>query len=73
MKNIIELKKVLLNAVKPVSKLSVSDWADKYRVISEGNAEPGQWKTSRVPYMREVMNSWKVGSTNECHRTLRAT
>ena len=58
MKNIIELKKVLLNAVKPVSKLSVSDWADKYRVISEGNAEPGQWKTSRVPYMREVMNSF---------------
>ena len=58
MKNILELKKILLGAVKPVSKLSVSDWADNYRVISEGNAEPGQWRTSRVPYMRSVMDSF---------------
>lgn len=60
MKNILELKKILLNSIKPISKLSVADWADNFRIISDGNAEPGKWKTSRVPYMHDVMNSFTI-------------
>lgn len=42
----------------PPPKLTVSQWADKYRIISVGNsAEPGQWRTSRAPYQREIMDS----------------
>lgn len=43
---------------RPPEKISVSEWADKYRVISAGNAEPGRWKTSRTPYLKEIMDAF---------------
>lgn len=37
--------------------LRVSEWADRYRVLSgSASAEPGQWRTSRTPYLREIMD-----------------
>lgn len=42
--------------IKPPPRLSVSEWADRYRVIPEGNAKPGPWRTSVVPYTREWMD-----------------
>lgn len=36
----------------------MSKWADRYRRLSaENTAEPGQWRTDRAPYQREIMNS----------------
>ena len=52
------LRKVLKNGLKPIEKLSVSDWAGRYRIISSGNAEPGRWKNSRTPYLKEVMDAF---------------
>lgn len=44
-------------AVKPKPNLTVSEWADANRILSiEGSAEPGEWKTSRTPYLREIMD-----------------
>ncbi|MCM3632945.1 phage terminase large subunit family protein [Paenibacillus camelliae] len=44
--------------VAPPPKLTVSEWADTYRKLSsEASAEPGQWRTDRSPYMREIMNA----------------
>lgn len=44
-------------AVRPKKPLTVSEWADANRVLSgEGSAEQGRWKTSRTPYLREVMD-----------------
>lgn len=41
-------------------KLTVSEWANKYRVLDPlTSAEPGLWRTDRTPYMREVMDSFK--------------
>ena len=40
----------------PPPKLTVSEWADSYRIISQGNAEPGRWRTNRAPYQREPMD-----------------
>jgi phage terminase large subunit GpA-like protein len=37
--------------------MTVSDWADDNRVLPKGSAEPGPWRTSRVPYMRSVMDA----------------
>jgi phage terminase large subunit GpA-like protein len=38
--------------------LTVSEWADKNRKLSsENSAEPGQWKTERAPYQREIMDA----------------
>lgn len=39
------------------SYMSVSDWADKYRVLSSKSAsEPGRWRTARTPYLKEIMD-----------------
>lgn len=48
-----------LNAFKPPEKLTVSEWADKYRVLSEkDSAAPGLWRTTRTPYLKEPMNAF---------------
>jgi phage terminase large subunit GpA-like protein len=50
--------------MKPTEDLTVSAWADKYRIIpKEGGAkEPGRWRTSRVPYLREIMDCLSASS-----------
>lgn len=45
-------------AIRPKLPLTVSEWADANRVLSgEGSAEAGSWKTSRTPYLREIMDA----------------
>ncbi len=41
----------------PPPELTVSEWADAYRRISKGAAEPGQWRTDRAPYQRGIMDA----------------
>ena len=44
---------------KPPEQLTVTEWSDKYRRLSaENSAEPGRWKTSRTPYLAEIMNAF---------------
>lgn len=52
------MKQILLSAVKPIKKISVSTWADSYRQLPSDAAEPGRWKTSRAPYTREIMDAF---------------
>ena len=41
----------------PDPPLTVSEWADKYRMLSSrSSSEPNLWRTSRTPYLREVMD-----------------
>ena len=43
----------------PPEDISVSEWADKYRVLSTENAaEAGQWRTARTPYLEEPMRAF---------------
>lgn len=43
--------------LKPPPKLTVSQWADQYRFLSqEASAESGQWETSKAEYQREMMD-----------------
>lgn len=49
---------VFKNNLKPAPKLSLVEWADKYRVLdSKSSAEAGQWRTSRVEVARGVMEA----------------
>lgn len=44
---------------KPPENLTVSQWAEKYRILSrESAAEAGPWRNSRTPYMVEVMDAF---------------
>ena len=37
--------------------MNISEWADKYRILSQkASAEPGKWRTSRTPYLKEIMD-----------------
>lgn len=42
-------------ASRPVDDLTVSEWADRYRIVSaeSGSPWPGPFRTERVPYIRE--------------------
>ncbi len=44
--------------LKPPPRLSVSAWADEFRVLSpESSPAPGRWRTSMVPYLRELQDA----------------
>ncbi len=48
---------VISRAIAPRKPLTVSQWADANRVLSsKGSAEPGRWRTSRNPPLREPMD-----------------
>ena len=53
-----EWSRALIGVLRPKERLTGSEWADKYRVIPPGTTpEPGEWRTSRVPYLREIMDA----------------
>lgn len=45
----------LAAASRPAEELTISEWADRYRIVSSesGSPWPGPFKTDRVPYLRE--------------------
>ena len=47
---------IILEAVRPERPIPVSEWADRHRILPPTAAEPGRWRTSRVPYLREEMD-----------------
>jgi phage terminase large subunit GpA-like protein len=47
----------LAAGTRPRDRLTVSDWADRYRVLSsKQSGERGRWRTSRNPILREIMD-----------------
>src|SRR3954467_11322824 len=43
---------------RPPPKLTVSEWADRYRYLSGlSSAEEGRWRTSRAPFQRGIMDA----------------
>lgn len=47
--------------IQPDPSLRVSEWADQHRVLSsKASAEAGAWRTSRTPYLREIMDCLSV-------------
>lgn len=52
--------------VKPERPLSLLEWADEHRYLSsKSSAEPGKFRSSRTPYIREVMEALSNGSPYE--------
>lgn len=49
----------------PEPQLLVSEWADAHRILPPTAAEPGHWRTSRTPYLREIMDCLSVASPIE--------
>lgn len=52
-----ELDQLFFGIFAPREVISVSEWADKHRVLSpESSESPGPWRTATVPYAREPMD-----------------
>jgi len=48
----------VLAKLKPPPKLTLSQWADNYRMLNaKSSAMPGRWHTDNAPWMREVMDT----------------
>lgn len=55
--NDFKLIKGLLAGLAPTKRVNVSEWADNHRFLAEGaSAQPGRWRTSRTPYLKEIMD-----------------
>lgn len=54
--------------LRPLDRITVSQWADKYRFLSPvSSAESGQYRTSRTPYLRDIMDCLSV---HDSHRKI---
>lgn len=52
------LRPALASVYRPAPRLTLSDWADAYRVLSRvSSAEPGRWITARAPYQAGIMDA----------------
>jgi phage terminase large subunit GpA-like protein len=53
-----EVIKGFLDGLRPLPRLTVSQWSDEHRYLSpQGAAEPGRYRTDRAPYLREIMDN----------------
>lgn len=51
------IMEALARGMKPAPPMTVSQWADEHRRLpTKGASEPGRWRTSRVPFAREIMD-----------------
>lgn len=51
------VRHIVREAFAPREKLTVNQWADRYRRLPDSSAEPGLWRTDRVPYVRGPMEA----------------
>ena len=52
--------------LRPEPLLKVSEWADEHRMLSQKSAaEAGRWKTSRTPYLKEIMDELSPSSPTQ--------
>lgn len=53
----LELVKGFFDGLKPIQRMSVSEWSDSYRFLSpNASAEPGLFRTARTPYLKEIQD-----------------
>jgi len=59
-------REIVFDALQPDPYLLVSEWADKYRILSnKASGEPGPWRTDRTPYLRDIMDALSPTSPYE--------
>lgn len=58
-----EIEAAWYEGLQPDAVLTVSEWADQFRVLSPKSAsEPGRWRTHRTPYLQAIMDALSVSS-----------
>lgn len=58
-----EYRQAFAAGLMPDPLLTMAEWADEHRMLdSKGSPEPGKWRTSRTPYLREIMENLSIVS-----------
>src|SRR5262245_63032249 len=53
-----DVERLFLASFRPDPPLTVSEWADRYRILSARlAAEPGPYRTARAPFLKDVMDA----------------
>ncbi|BCO30099.1 terminase [Thiohalobacter sp. COW1] len=61
-----EIERAWREGLTPDPPLTVSEWADQYRMLSSKSAsEPGRWSTRRTPYLKAIMDCLSPASPAE--------
>lgn len=62
-----------LQMLRPPEKMSVSEWAERYRVLDEKtSARPGKWRNEVTPYLKgimDAMNDYSIERITFCKPT----
>jgi phage terminase large subunit GpA-like protein len=54
--------KYFFAGLKPELDLTVSEWADKHRILTSiSSSEPGPWQTDRTPYLKIYIKACGIG------------
>lgn len=61
----LNLSETYLAALAPEPPLTVSEWADKHRILPSISSEPGRWRTSRTPYLKGIMDALSTSTAIE--------
>jgi phage terminase large subunit GpA-like protein len=61
-----KIRAYFLEGFRPPPDFTVSEWADQHRYLPRvSSSEPGLWRTSRTPYLREIMDEMSPRSHTE--------
>lgn len=68
------LTKGVQDGFTPDPRLTVTEWAEKYRVLtSESSAEAGLYRVSRTPYLKEIMDVLSPSDPTTQVKVIKAT
>ena len=61
-----QYQKDALRQLRPPEDLTVSEWAERYRVLdTKTSALPGPWRNQKTPYLKEIMDEITNYETEE--------
>lgn len=64
--SVAEYQKEAMRQLQPPESLTVSEWAEKYRMLdSKTSAMPGPWRNEKTPYLKEIMDEFINYDTEE--------
>ena len=69
-----KFKESFVAAFRPVQHQILSEWADEHRRLPRGaSPEPGRWRTSRTPYLKEIMDELSPHSKTQIVSVMKGT
>lgn len=59
------MRRICRECLEPPPEMTVSQWAERYRVLDSSSAYPGRWSNDVTPYLRDIMDEFNNPHTRE--------